>query len=35
MLRFEVIGIACGLLLAFSGLVVVAVKLTERESKKS
>ena len=35
MLSMQVIGVAGGLLVGFSALVVVAVKLTEREQKKS
>lgn len=34
MLSMQVIGIACGFLLAFTGLVVIAVRLTERENRK-
>jgi len=35
MLSMQVMGAAFGLLVAFTGLVIVAVKLTEREQKKS
>ena len=35
MLSMQVIGVAAFFLLVFSGLVVVAVKLTERENKKA
>lgn len=34
MLRLEVIGVACVLLLVFSGAVLAVIKLTERENNK-